>query len=172
MPIRQRLQSKPSPPLSKRARCSVWHWNSRRRLRKLSRQSFQRKNYERVDQETIRSRNRNAQSEANSYALRLTGRFLLGLRPLRYTSPSTVSLSVLYSPRSMSVAICAFSDAWRSLVIASSRRRSGRVILVEIPVRMRQTRTRADQRESLQDSYVRQGPLGRHSDVTFATDAP
>ena len=43
-----------------------------------------------------------------------------------------------------------FCEALRSLVIASSRRRSGRVILVEIPVRMRQTRTRADQKESLQ----------------------
>jgi hypothetical protein len=84
------------------------------RRRKVSRQSFQRKNYQRVKQETIRSRNRNAQSEASSYALRLAGRFLLGLRPLRYTSPSTVSLSVLCSPRSMSVAICAFSDARRS----------------------------------------------------------
>jgi hypothetical protein len=37
----------------------------------------------------------------------------------------------------------------RSLVIASSRWRSGRVILMVIPVRMRKTRTRADQMESL-----------------------
>jgi hypothetical protein len=43
-----------------------------------------------------------------------------------------------------------FCEALRSLVIASSRRRSGRVILVEIPVRVCQTRTRADQRECLQ----------------------
>jgi hypothetical protein len=40
-----------------------------------------------------------------------------------------------------------FCEALRSLAIASSRRRSGRVTL-EIPVRMRKTRTRADQMES------------------------
>jgi hypothetical protein len=37
----------------------------------------------------------------------------------------------------------------RSLVIASSRRRSGRVSLIEIPVRMPEARTRANQRESV-----------------------
>jgi hypothetical protein len=36
-----------------------------------------------------------------------------------------------------------------TLVIASSRWRSGRVILMEIPVRMRKNRTRTDQMESL-----------------------
>ena len=42
-----------------------------------------------------------------------------------------------------------FCAVLRSLVIASSRWRSGRVILMVIPVRMRKTRTRADQMESL-----------------------
>lgn len=43
-----------------------------------------------------------------------------------------------------------FCEELRSLVIASSRRRSGRVSLIEIPVRMPDVRTRAHQRESLQ----------------------
>ena len=42
-----------------------------------------------------------------------------------------------------------FCEALRSLAIASSRWRFGRVILMEIPVRMRKTRTRAKQMESL-----------------------
>src|SRR6202046_1832421 len=53
-----------------------------------------------------------------------------------------------------------FCEALRSLAIASSRWRFGRVILMEIPVRMRKTRTRTKQMESLRDSYVRQRPLG------------
>jgi hypothetical protein len=52
-----------------------------------------------------------------------------------------------------------FCEALRSLAIASSRWRFGRVILMEIPVRMRKTRTRTKQMESLRDSYVRQRPL-------------
>lgn len=56
-----------------------------------------------------------------------------------------------------------FCEELRSLVIASSRRRSGRVSLIEIPVRMPDARTRAHQRESpYRDSYVRQRPLGTH----------
>ena len=44
----------------------------------------------------------------------------------------------------MSARQTCFCEALRSLVIASSRWRSGRVILMEIPVRMRKTRTRAE----------------------------
>ena len=50
-----------------------------------------------------------------------------------------------------------FCEALRSLAIASSHWRFGRVILMEIPVRMRKTRARAKQMES--ESYVRQRPL-------------
>lgn len=49
----------------------------------------------------------------------------------------------------MSARQACFCGALRSLMIASSRRRSGLVILMDIPVRMRETRTRAKQRESL-----------------------
>src|SRR4051812_7722851 len=41
-----------------------------------------------------------------------------------------------------------FCEALRSLVIASSRPRTGRVIVMEIPVRMRQTRTATETEES------------------------
>jgi hypothetical protein len=41
-----------------------------------------------------------------------------------------------------------FCEALRSLVIASSRPRTDRVIVMEIPVRMRQTRTATETEES------------------------
>ena len=64
-----------------------------------------------------------------------------------------------------------FCEALRSLVIASSRPRTDRVIVMEIPVRMRQTRTATETEESQSGlfcqakttSYVAEVPI---SDIT------
>jgi hypothetical protein len=60
-------------------------------------------------------------------------------------------ISLVPTPSALRITMFArptcFCEALQSLVIASSRWRSGRVILMEIPVRMREIRTRADQME-------------------------
>ena len=55
-----------------------------------------------------------------------------------------------------------FREALRSLVIASSWPRTDRVIVMEIPVRMRSLARQPKQRNPNQDSSVRQRPLGRN----------
>ena len=52
-----------------------------------------------------------------------------------------------------------FCEVLRSLVIASSRPRTDRVIVMEIPVRMRQIRTATETEESQSGFSVRQRPL-------------
>ena len=50
-------------------------------------------------------------------------------------------------------------------MIALSRPRTDRVIVIEIPVRMRQPRTATETQESQSDSSVRQRPLERYTSV-------
>jgi hypothetical protein len=54
----------------------------------------------------------------------------------------------IYEKRMIAGRQACFCEALRSLVIASSRSRTDRVIVMEIPVRMRQTRTATETEES------------------------
>ena len=62
-----------------------------------------------------------------------------------------------------------FCEALRSLVIASSRPRTDRVIVMEIPVRMRQTRT-ATETEKSQSGFLCQATTTSNRGKGYTTD--
>ena len=92
----------------------------------------------------------------NRSCQRQTQVFDLPVRRMISLVPTPSALERMISARQ-----ACFCEALRSLVIASSRPRTGRVIVMEIPVRRRQTRTATETGNPNQDSSVRQRPLGR-----------
>ena len=85
--------------------------------------------------------------ESNAWCPRLTAGqtqvFDLPVRRMISLVPTPSALERMIAARQ-----ACFCEALRSLVIASSRPRTDRVIVMEIPVRMRQTRTATETEES------------------------
>ena len=82
-------------------------------------------------------------SSMNRSCQRQTQVFDLPVRRMMSLVPTPSALSNMMAARQ-----ACFCEVLRSLVIASRRPRTDRVIVMEIPVRMRQTRTRTEPAES------------------------
>src|SRR4051812_17094360 len=94
----------------------------------------------------------------NRSCQRQTQVFDLPVRRMIWLVPTPSALERMIAARQ-----ACFCEALRSLVIASSRPRTDRVIVMEIPVRMRQTRTATETEESQSGLFCQAKTTSRDS---------